>query len=166
MSPGVEYVEPTDAERRAVREYCIAKSAISRESEPFQQTKRDLAKTKQTKRDEIFNYMIDHDLVCCQLPRGDAELRSDQELRESGGPQPRADRRCGRRDGRAVLEKARHCRRFSKRSKRSGSCEEQYALICKAPPKGGGGTRSPRRRVSDDPVPRVRGHREKAVRGD
>ena len=67
-SEAMDYVEPTDVERRAVREYCIAKSSISRDSEPFQSLKRDLSKTKQQKRDEIFNYMIDHDLVCCQLP--------------------------------------------------------------------------------------------------
>lgn len=63
-----DYVEPTEAERRAVREYCIAHNDISVQSEPYTKRKRELTALKKTTRDAMFDYLIAHDLSCCVLP--------------------------------------------------------------------------------------------------
>ena len=64
----MQYVEPTDAERAAVRAYCIAHSSVAAENEPFAKQKRELAAKKKRLRDAILQRMLDDGAECCALP--------------------------------------------------------------------------------------------------
>mgnify|MGYP001455208826 CR=1 FL=1 len=64
----MEYIQPSDAEKRAVRAYCVANSAISTESAPFAKQKRELAAKKKQTRDAMYAHLLATGVPCCVVP--------------------------------------------------------------------------------------------------
>ena len=64
----MEYIEPSDAEKRAVRAYCVAHSAISTDGAPFAKQKRELAAKKKQTRDAMFAHLLATGVACCVVP--------------------------------------------------------------------------------------------------